>query len=350
MEEWLNINEYIIPFLGSGISPASSGSGRGIGGSVTSQIDNASSQSNIPRRPSPSRQPVSQPRQPAAKPRPSAPRARPQPRPVAPQPKPKPVAPKSRPQPRPIASRPKPRPKAPRPQPQPIAPRPQPQPSVPRPQPQPIAPKVPVASPLPETLPIESVPAYVGPSANDFNLALPIQTAAPVAPKQPIAPAVIPTNPEPTYSEIPVRQTPSLTSVSTDSYNDNPVSNTDDFGTGINSDYDNAEEEGYNYRVPPIENQLIIERPKKRKPTVRPSPTPRNDDFLDIEAPLPIYGAPPEPFDGGLGSFSSDILTPPVEEEEEALPGYLPPDPRIGKQSRNGRRGRRFKGFSKRFL
>ena len=171
-----------------------------------------------------------------------------------------------------------------------------------------------------------------------------------MAPKQPIAPAVIPTNPEPTYSEIPVRQTPSLTSVSTDSYNDNPVSNTDDFGTGINSDYDNAEEEGYNYRVPPIENQLIIERPKKRKPTVRPSPTPRNDDFLDIEAPLPIYGAPPEPFDGGLGSFSSDILTPPVEEEEEALPGYLPPDPRIGKQSRNGRRGRRFKGFSKRFL
>ena len=190
---------------------------------------------------------------------------------------------------------------------------------------------MPVASPLPETLPIESVPAYVGPSANDFNLALPIQTAAPVAPKQPIAPAVIPTNPEPTY-------------------NDNPVSNTDDFGTGINSDYDNAEEEGYNYRVPPIENQLIIERPKKRKPTVRPSPTPRNDDFLDIEAPLPIYGAPPEPFDGGSGSFSSDILTPPVEEEEEALPGYLPPDPRVGKQSRNGRRGRRFMGFSKRFL
>ena len=209
---------------------------------------------------------------------------------------------------------------------------------------------MPVASPLPETLPIESVPAYVGPSANDFNLALPIQTAAPVAPKQPIAPAVIPTNPEPTYSQSPVRQTPSLTSVGTDSYNDNPVSNTDDFGTGINSDYDNAEEEGYNYRVPPIENQLIIERPKKRKPTVRPSPTPRNDDFLDIEAPLPIYGAPPEPFDGGLGSFSSDILTPPVEEEEEALPGYLPPDPRVGKQSRNGRRGRRFKGFSKRFL
>ena len=298
-------------FLGSGISPSSSGSGRGIGGSTTSQVDNASS----PRRPSSPRQPVSQPRQPAAKPRPSAPKARPQARPVVPQPqpKPRPVAPKARPQPRPIA---------------------------PRPQPDPIAPRVPVASPLPETLPIESVPAYVGPS-------VPRQTAVPV---QPIAPAVQPVKPEATFPQIPVRQTPSASPVSSDSYNEDPIPSSNDIGTGINSDYDNAEEEGYNYRVPPIENQLIIERPKKRKPSTRPSPTPRNDEFLDIEAPLPIYGAPPEPFDGGSSSFSTDILTPPEVEEEEALPGYLPPDPRQGRSSRNGRRGRRFKGFSKRFL
>ena len=309
-------------FVGEGISPSSSGSGRGIGGSsISSQIDNASSQNSVPSRPSTPRKPVSQPRQPAAKPRPATPKVRPQPRPIAPQPQPqpRPVPPKSRPQPRPIA---------------------------PRPKSQPIAPKIPVPSSLPETLPIESVPAYLGPSG-------PRQTAVPVAPVQPVAPAVQPIEPifdepAPTFAQTPVRQTPSVNPIITETYNEDPVSN--DVGTGINSDYDNAEEEGYNYRVPPIEQQLIIERPKKRKPTVRPSPTPRNDEFLDIEAPLPIYGAPPEPFDGGSSSFSTDILTPPEEEEEEALPGYLPPDPRVGRQNRNGRRGRRFKGFSKRFL
>ena len=139
--------------------------------------------------------------------------------------------------------------------------------------------------------------------------------------------------------------------ISTDIINNDPLIDLDDRGTGINPDYDNAEEEGYNYKVP--ENQLIIERPKKRKQaTVLPSPTPRHDEGLDIEAPLPIYGAPPQPFDGGSNSFSDNILTPPVEEEEDTLPGYLPPDPRQGRQSRkgrrlssSGRRGRAFGGF-----
>ena len=259
--------------------------------------------SSPPRRTQSPRQPVSQPRQPAARPKPAAPKARPQPRPAAPRPqaKPKPAPPKSRPQ--------------------------------PRPQPQPIAPRVPEVSPLPDFPPIESVPAYQGPSVSR-------QPSAPVAPVQPVAPAVQPIRPKPT-----------------DSYNEDPLPNLDD-GTGINSDYDDADEQGYNYKVPPIEQQLIIERPKKRKPEARPSPTPRNDEFLDIEAPLPIYGAPPEPFDGGSSSFSNDILTPPVDNQEDALPGYLPPDPRIGRKSRTGRggfgsqgrRGRRFTGFSKRVL
>lgn len=160
-----------------------------------------------------------------------------------------------------------------------------------------------------------------------------------------------PIQPRPTSAQLPSIQTPSSGPIITDSYNNNdPLIDLDDRGTGINLDYDNSEEEGYNYKIPALENQLIIERPKKRKPaTVLPSPTPRNDEGLDIEAPLSLYGAPPQPFDGGSNNFSDNILTPPVEEEEDTLPGYLPPDPRIGRKSRKGRRlgshGRRGRGF-----
>ena len=287
-------------FIGGGSAPTGDSGNREIEENIISAKDTA-----------PARQPEPQPIQPAAKPRPVAPKPRSRPRPVAPkpQPQPSPAAPKARPQP------------------EPIAPEPQYEPTA-------ISPKLPQTNLLPEIVPSENVP--------DNGYASNI-------PEQPLGPALQPFPATPSSVPVPA---------SIDSNYD--VSDYDDSGTGINSDYDNAVEEGYNYRVPAPENQLIIERPKKRKkPTSRPQPTPRSDDGLDIEAPLPIYGAPPQPFDGGQNTFSVDILTPPEvvveeEEEEDTLPGYLPPDPRQGRKSRNGRRfnrrGRGFSGFNRRRL
>ena len=212
---------------------------------------------------------------------------------------------------------------------QPIA-----QPKQPIAKPRPSAPKSPPRKTVTESIPVDSVPAYSRPSVPD----------------QPIAPAVQPIRPVPTSAPQSIPQTPAITPIDTDSQNFDPVPDSGVRGTGINPDYDNSDEEGYNYKVP--KNQLSL--PKKRKKSSR-QPPPSSDERLDAEAPLPIYGAPPEPFDGGSSHISNDILTPPAEEEEDVLPGYLPPDSRQGRQGRKGRRlssggrrGRRFNTFNRR--
>ena len=228
----------------------------------------------------------------------------------------------------------------------------------------PIAPKSPPVNTVTQSIPVDSVPAYRTPSA----------------PKRPIAQPVQPSRPLPSRTPQPTSQKTNIFPSTKGRNNVDPVAASGERGTGINPDYDDSEEKGYNYKIPenPLiierpkkpeinpdydnseengynykipENPLIIERPKKRKQSSRqPS---QNNDRLDAEAPLPIYGAPPEPFDDSSNNISNDILTPP--EEEDVLPGYLPPDPRLARQGRKDRRlssgrnqRRRFNAFSRR--
>ena len=61
-----------------------------------------------------------------------------------------------------------------------------------------------------------------------------------------------------------------------------------------------VDENGYSYPEPPKELQLTIERRRPRpSPTTTPRPQPTTTTTPFAEAPLPIYGAPSQPFRAG---------------------------------------------------
>ena len=61
-----------------------------------------------------------------------------------------------------------------------------------------------------------------------------------------------------------------------------------------------VDENGYSYPEPPKELQLTIERRRPRpSPTTTPRPQPTTTTPPFAEAPLPIYGAPSQPFRAG---------------------------------------------------
>ena len=59
-----------------------------------------------------------------------------------------------------------------------------------------------------------------------------------------------------------------------------------------------VDEDGYSYPEPPKELQLTIERRPRPSPTTTPRPQPTTTTPF-AEAPLPIYGAPSQPFRAG---------------------------------------------------
>ena len=59
-----------------------------------------------------------------------------------------------------------------------------------------------------------------------------------------------------------------------------------------------VDENGYSYPEPPKELQLTIERRPRPSPTTTPRPQPTTTTPF-AEAPLPIYGAPSQPFRAG---------------------------------------------------
>ena len=112
-------------------------------------------------------------------------------------------------------------------------------------------------------------------------------------------------------------------------------------GTGINHDYDDAEEEGYNYAIP--DNPLVL--PTRNRDKGGSGSHGSNDESSgshdslagdDAIAPLPIYGAPPEPFHAPEPEITN-LAPPPNEEEELPLAQYGA-----------GRQGRRNRGFGAR--